>query len=164
MNIKSNHLLLPLFLLGFAASSVSCAYDEKEGDYGVTYEQIHQEPERFFGKTIAFQSYVLFTGHTLKLYQNLSAMNSTEGALPPLKVEESEWDKLKPFNGCLVSMRTSLKQHPRNKEIFLVSDVQTPTPNGLLYHMAAGQMNEKGIKGKPRCLGQAIMDLMATPK
>lgn len=163
MNIKNRGLYFPFFIFALAVSSASCAYNEKEGEYGVTFEQILNTPEKFADKTIAFQSYVLFDGHNLELHHNLSAMNSTEGNLPPLGVNHSEWKQLKPLNGCLVSMRAKLERHPNNRD-FRITDIIDPSPNGLLYHIAADQMAAKGIKGKPRCLGQAIMNLMATPK
>lgn len=162
MNTKNISLVTALLISCFTLNA--CAYNKAEGDYGVSYNEILSPSTNIIGNTIAFEAYVFFDGRSLKLYPNIDSIHSVAGQEKSLMVAEPQWGKLKSFSGCLVMMRATLEYHPRNKKFFQITDIENPEPNGLLYHIAADRMKAKGIKGKPRCLGEALLELMATPK
>lgn len=172
MNIKFfkfTVLSATLFLAACAQISThSRANSSDEGkeffEYiGVEFSDLLERPRSLVNKTFALTSYVLIADGEVKLLPNLAALNQPDIAGGGVDVDPADTSAFEGFNGCLVITTATLKPLPRNSNVYRVSQVRRVTHNGLMYYIAGDIMKRNNVPGKPKCMGEALLELMTRP-
>ena len=121
--------------------------------------EVLSDREEFEGRNV-FISGLLYVDRDISLSEHIDAM---AGGVDYLMVDEKYRNLLEPYDGCLVAVEGTFKKIYKDRDLFFLTNVSDVRRTGVLYLSAQGLMKKNGVEGEPKCLGKALIELMATP-
>lgn len=131
-------------------------------DYGestVTFEDVLRNPESYIGSEFPLTGYFMNKG-SAKIYATIEAINNPRLGRLTLDVGDFK-GKVSDYDGCYVSIRGTLRKVHENSDVYVFTNIKEISRLGLLYFTAKDRMNRTGLDKPPKCLVEALIEIMS---
>lgn len=162
-------LRVSLFFLSMAmASGAFCLDPNASLDWmdsekiGVSFSELFADPKSYDGKEISLVGY-LEIDRAIRLFESIDSINSRNDGLGGVFINGNR-SELMPYDGCYIALNGIFKKVYKDRDFFHLTDISYVNRTGMFYLFAQDLMKKNGIEGEPKCLGKALVELMATPK
>lgn len=150
-------------LLAFAFSlyfTQGKADSENLGPYPVSLEELIADGSEFIGKEVSVSAYLMID-NGMHLFPTIEAFDAFDFHRSVNILSKNSSEVPEKFSGCMINVIGTVKSHQYKKSIVVLDDIREIGRTGALYIQAKDKMESEGISGEPKCLGQALVDILA---